>query len=82
MGISLLFAKFLRCTHKHIEEQHRRLGVKNGAKRRPPPGKQAQRTSHPHRTHDTTDQWRDPRLYTGWFSPKTVVFVPTASSVP
>ena len=33
---------------------HRRLGVLTGAERMPPPGKQAQRTSHPHRTHDTS----------------------------
>ena len=38
------------------------VGGGNGAERRPPPGIQAQRPSpshRTHRTHDTTDQWRD-----------------------
>ena len=38
---------------------NRRLGVENGAERRPPPGIQAQRPAPAHRTHDTTDQWRE-----------------------
>ena len=33
--------------------------MQNGAERRPPPGIQAQRPSPSHRTHDTTDQWRE-----------------------
>ena len=35
------------------------VGGGNGAERRPPPGNQAQRPLPSHRTHDTTDQWRD-----------------------
>ena len=38
------------------------VGGGNGAERSPPPGIQAQRPSpshRTHRTHDTTDQWRD-----------------------
>ena len=35
------------------------VGGGNGSERRPPPGIQAQRPSPSHRTHDTTDQWRD-----------------------
>ena len=46
-----------------IDDDHgdddRRLGVENGAERRPPPGIQAQRPAPAHRTHDTTDQWRE-----------------------
>ena len=36
--------------------------MENGAERRPPPGIQAQRPTpahRTHRTHDTTDQWRE-----------------------
>ena len=35
------------------------VGGENGAKRSPLPGIQAQRPSPSHRTHDTTDQWRE-----------------------
>ena len=38
------------------------VGGGNGAERSPPPGIQAQRPAPAHRTHDTTDQWRDLRL--------------------
>ena len=52
------------------DDDDRRLGVENGAERRPPPGIQAQRPSpshRTHRTHDTTDQWRDDI----WWLPRT-----------
>ena len=39
---------------------NRRLGVKTGAKREFPTGNPSPAPTHPHRTHDTTDQWRDP----------------------
>ena len=44
------------------------VGGGNGAERSPPPGIQAQRPSpshRTHRTHDTTDQWRDGFLWLG-----------------
>ena len=44
---------------KHVS---RRLGVKSGAERRTPTGNPSPAPTHPHRTHDTTDQWRDIRL--------------------
>ena len=46
------------------------VGGGNGAERRPPPGIQAQRPSpshRTHRTHDTTDQWRDRFWWLGRF---------------
>ena len=55
------------------ESQNRRLGVENGAERRPPPGIQAQRPAPAHRTHDTTDQWRDLRLRLG----RSAAYFPT-----
>ena len=42
--------------------QKSEVGGENGAERSPPPGIQAERPSpshRTHRTHDTTDQWRD-----------------------
>ena len=43
---------------KH-DSNYRRLGVKTGAKREFPTGNPSPAPTHPHRTHDTTDQWRD-----------------------
>ena len=41
------------------------VGGGYGAERSPPPGIQAQRPAPAHRTHDTTDQWRDLRRWRG-----------------
>ena len=45
----------------HIH-RNRRLGVKTGEKREGPTGNPSPAPTHPHRTHDTTDQWRETRL--------------------
>ena len=46
-----------------------------------PTGNPSPAPTHPHRTHDTTDQWRDPRLWLGWFFKKCPALWPNASNV-
>ena len=58
---------------------YRRLGVKTGAERRTPTGNPSPAPTHPHRTHDTTDQWRDRRLWLGRFFEN---FLPVRGSRP
>ena len=45
-----------------LESAYRRLGKKTGAKRESPTGNPSPAPTRPHRTRDTTDQWRDPFL--------------------
>ena len=56
-------------------------GWLTGSERMPPTGNPSPAPTHPHRTHDTTDQWRDPRWWLGWFLKKSVPFWPDASNV-
>jgi len=59
----------------------RRLGVKTGAKRKFPTGNPSPAPTHPHRTHDTTDQWRDRRWWLGRFLKKCLTVYSNASNV-
>ena len=43
------------------------VGGENGAKRSPPTGNPSLAPTHPHRTHDTTDQWRETVQWLGRF---------------
>jgi len=43
------------------------VGGENGAKRSPPTGNPSPAPTHPHRTHDTTDQWREIVQWLGRF---------------
>ena len=45
-----------------LKRYNRRLGVETGAERMTPTGNPSPAPTHPHRTHDTTDQWREIRL--------------------
>ena len=55
--------------------------MKTGAERRTPTGNQSPAPTHPHRTHDTTDQWRDRRWWLGRFLEKSVALRADASNV-
>ena len=46
---------------------NRRLGKMMGAKRESPTGNPSPAPTHPHRTHDTTDQWREIREWLARF---------------
>ena len=50
------------CYNDEFNHDYQRLGVKTGAERRTPTGNPSPAPTHPHHTHDTTDQWREIRL--------------------
>ena len=53
----------------HLSE----VGGENGAKRSPPTGNPSPAPTHPHRTHDTTDQWREVVQWLGRFWRKVLL---------
>ena len=67
--------------HRSIYVYMSEVGGEKRSEAETPTGNPSPAPTHPHRTHDTTDQWRDPRLSLGLFLKKSVPFWPDASNV-